>query len=288
MPDLANVNGTILPIEKAHVPVEDRGYQFGDAVYEFFASYDHRIFALERHLDRLERSLNALSFDPIDRDHVRDTLLRTFHEAGYARAGIYLQISRGVAPRNHAFPSKATPQIIITVRPAPEIPPSVRENGAKMITVTDFRWGRCDIKTVQLLPNTWAKQQALEAGADDAIFITDQGIVNEATAANVFIVAHGTLLTPPLTANILPGITRASIIEICKTNDITVREDQFDRSAMLAADEVFLTGTVTEVLSVARINDHPIGNGTPGPLAGKLFGWLREMAGAPSPDERPV
>jgi D-alanine transaminase len=280
MPDLAYVNGKIMPIDQAYVPVEDRGYQFGDAVYEFFASYHGRIFAMEDHLDRLENSLNALAFDPIHRDFVRDAVTKTFHQSGYDRAGIYLQISRGVGPRNHAFPSGASPQIIITVRPVPEVAERLLSDGAKAITVTDIRWGRCDIKTVQLLPNAWAKQQAIETGAHDAIFVADNGVVREASASNVFIASKGALLTHPLTTNILPGITRAHIIDICNAQAIGVQQEFFDQSAMLAADEVFLTGTVTEVLPVTRINDQSIGGGKPGPLALKLFEWLRKNAGS--------
>lgn len=280
MPELAYVNGKIMPIEQACVPIEDRGYQFGDAVYEFFASYGGRIFAMEAHLDRLERSLGALAFNPIDRNHIRNAIMKTFQQAGYDRAGIYLQISRGVAPRNHAFPPGVPAQIIITVRPVPETAQELLTNGAKAITVTDIRWGRCDIKTVQLLPNAWAKQQAIDAGANDAIFISKEGIVREGTASNVFIAKNGILLTHPLTPHILPGITRAQVIDICKNQDIEVREDYFDQSTMMEADEVFLTGTVTEVLPVTRIIDQPIGDGKPGPLAQKLFGLLRKIAGA--------
>lgn len=280
MPELAYVNGDITPIDQAYVPIEDRGYQFGDAVYEFFASYHGRIFALEDHLDRLEKSLDALAFAPIRRDMIRDAVTETFHRAGYDRAGIYLQISRGVGPRNHAFPSDAKPQIIVTVRPVPEVAQPLLLEGAKAITVSDIRWGRCDIKTVQLLPNAWAKQRAMEAGADDAIFVSDNGVVREGSASNVFIAANGTLITHPLTPRILPGITRARLIGICKEKGIAVREDYFDKSVMMAADEVFLTGTVTEVLPITRIDGQPIGHGKPGALAPNLFEWLRQSAGA--------
>jgi D-alanine transaminase len=279
MPELAYVNGKIMPIEQAYVPIEDRGYQFGDAVYEFFASYHGHIFAMEAHLDRLERSLNALAFAPIDRGSIKDAVEKTFQQAGYDRAGIYLQISRGVGPRNHAFPLNAKPQIIITVRPVPEVAEPLLGMGAKAITVTDIRWGRCDIKTVQLLPNAWAKQQAIDAGADDAIFVTEDSVVREGSASNVFIASNSTLMTHPLTSNILPGITRAHVIDICNARRIAVREEFFDQSAMLAADEVFLTGTVAEVLPITIVDDQPIGDGKPGPLATKLFGWLRESTG---------
>ena len=280
MPELAYVNGKIMPIEEAYVPIEDRGYQFGDAVYEFLASYGGRIFAMEEHLDRLERSLKALAFDRLPRNVIRDAIAETFHQAGYERAGIYLQVSRGVAPRNHAFPRHAQPQVIITVREAPILAPGLYANGASAITLKDIRWQRCDIKTVQLLPNTWAKQQAMDAGADDAIFVANDGAVREATSANVFIATQGALITHPLTDNILPGITRAHIIDLCKEQGILVHQKYFDQSEMIAADEVFLTGTVTEVLPVVNINGQSIGDGIPGTIAPILLEGLRELAGA--------
>lgn len=280
MPELAYINGKVMPIDQAFVPIDDRGYQFGDAVYEFLTSYTGRIFAMQAHLDRLERSLAALDFGPIDRYAIKSAIEDIFRTAGYDRAGIYVQISRGVAPRNHAFPQGAKPQIIITVRPVPPDDNELRTNGAKAITVTDIRWHRCDIKTVQLLPNAWAKQQALDAGAHDAIFVSDKGVVREGSASNVFIAAKGALITHPLTPRILPGITRAEIIDICRNQSIEVQENYFSEQEMLRADEVFLTGTVTEVLPVTKINDHIIGSGNPGPMSQKLFTLLRKAAGA--------
>jgi D-alanine transaminase len=279
MPELACVNGTITPIEEARVPIEDRGYQFGDAVYEYIASYKGRLFAVEEHLDRLEDSLRALAYPPVSREWVRDAIMAIFQKANIEQAGIYLQISRGVAPRNHAYSRQLQPQIIITVRQLPEIPQAHVTQGIHAITVPDIRWGRCDIKTVQLLPNTLAKQQAIDAGAQDAIFISPEGIVREATSANLFIRNGDHLLTHPLTSNILPGITRAVLIGVCQELGIDVREQFFDRAALLAADEVFLTGTVTEVLSVCRIDDRVIADGQPGARAKKLRSMLEARAG---------
>jgi len=280
MPELAYVNGEVMPIDQAYVPVEDRGYQFGDAAYEFLASYNGSIFAMDAHLDRLERSLSALAFEPIDRDLVRNAIATTFEQAGYARAGIYVQVSRGVAPRNHAFPAGTPPQIVITVRPVPQVAETLLQNGANAITVTDIRWDRCDIKTVQLLPNALAKQQALNAGANDAIFVSKEGIVREGTASNLFIATPDGLLTHPLTPNILPGITRAVLIDLCRNQGISVQEAFFDQDALLRANEVFLTGTVTEVLPVSRVNGQAIADGKPGPWSRKLLEMLRQAAGA--------
>ncbi len=279
MTELAYVNGKILPLDEAFVPIEDRGYQFGDAVYEFIASYNGKLFALEEHLDRLENSLKALDFEPLDRSQIRGAILMTFERSGFQRAGLYLQISRGVAPRNHLFPTNPVPQLIITVRPAPEIPEDLRHKGASAITVKDLRWKRCDIKSVQLLPNALAKQQAVDAGADDAIFISSDGVVREGTSSNLFMVRKGVVQTHPLSSRILPGITREYLIDICREQGIRVSQTQFNKSDLSKADEVFLSGTVTEVLPVTFIDGQKIGEGRPGPIAKKLLILLRKKAG---------
>lgn len=279
MPELAYLNGEIMPIDEARVPVEDRGYQFGDAVYEYLASYKGRLFAVEAHLDRLENSLTALSFPSISRDLVRNAIMTTFSEAAIERAGVYLQISRGVAPRNHAFPDQAAPQIVVTVRHAPEPPEANVREGIRAITVTDIRWGRCDIKSVLLLPNVLAKQQALDAGAQDAIFVSSDDVVRESTSSNLFICKGGRLSTHPLTPHILPGITRAVLIQICREEGIEVDESFFDRQALFSADEVFLSGTVTEVLPVVEIDGQAIGEGRPGLVAKQLLNHLERRAG---------
>ena len=278
MPDLAYVNGEIMPIEKAVVPIEDRGYQFGDGVYEFVASYEGRLFMLEAHLDRLERSMRELAFDPISRSEIKAAIIDLSRRSGYPRAGIYIQISRGVAPRNHAITPNMPPQIIMTIRPVNEIPAEKRKNGATAITVKDTRWERCDIKTVQLLANSLAKQKALDAGCDDAIFVSDQGIVREGTSSNLFIAAGGRLTTHPLTDYILPGITRMVILNICKDADLDVEESFFGTDVLMGADEAFLTGTVTELLPVVRIDGKSIGGGKVGPITRRLYDLLRKQA----------
>jgi D-alanine transaminase len=279
MPELAYLNGEFLPIDKALVPIEDRGYQFGDAVYEFIASYNGRLFYLEEHLERLERSLKGLYFPPVSRETLRKVVLRLFEKAEIQRAGIYIQISRGVSPRNHAFPDGVHPQIVMTIREVEEKPPELRKNGARAITVEDIRWGRCDLKTVQLLPNVLAKQKALAAGAFDAIFVSSEGVVREATSSNVCIVADGVVITHPLTPQILPGITRMAVIDLCRELNIPVSERFFKTDALYAAEEAFLTGTVTEVLPIVTIDDRHIGNGRVGPISTRLNEALRNQSG---------
>ncbi|MGD8338476.1 MAG: D-amino acid aminotransferase [Desulfobacterales bacterium] len=276
MPELAYLNGEFLPIDKALVPIEDRGYQFGDAVYEFIASYNGRLFYLEEHLDRLDRSLKGLSFPPVSRETILKAVLTLFEKAEIQRAGIYIQVSRGVSPRNHAFPDDVHPQIVMTIREVEEKPPELRKNGAAAITVEDFRWGRCDLKTVQLLPNVLAKQKALTAGVFDAVFVSSEGVVREATSSNICIVADGTVITHPLTPQILPGITRMVVIDLCREVDIPVSERFFKTDALYGAEEAFLTGTVTEVLPIVTIDGHRIGDGQVGPVTARLYDALRQ------------
>jgi D-alanine transaminase len=275
MPELAYLNGKFMPIESAMVPIEDRGYQFGDAVYEVIASYEGKLFCVEEHLDRLERSMRELAFPPVSRDEVRDTLFELFKRSGFSRAGIYIQVSRGVAVRNHPFPETSTPQIVMTVREVSEVPQEYRENGISVITMTDFRWGRCDIKTVQLLPNTIAKQRAIEAGVYDTIFVTEAGVVREATSSNLFVVKNGILITHPLTENILAGITRMVVIDLCRELDLPVEERFYSTDEMFDADEAFLSGTTTEVLPIVQIDEKIIGDGKIGPIASRLSAVLQ-------------
>jgi len=280
MPELAYLNGRIMPIAEAMVPAEDRGYNFGDAIYEFVASYNGKLFCLEEHLNRLDRSMRELSLSAalLPRDAVREAIVALFARAQIPRAGIYIQISRGVAPRDHAFPAVGTPlQFFMTIRPVHEKPPELREKGAAAITVTDIRWGRCDIKTVQLLPNCMAKQQALEAGVFDAIFVSAEGVVREGTSSNLFIAKDGGLITHPLNHQILPGITRMVVMDICHAENIDVQERFYDRGELAAADEVFLTGTVTEVLPITRVDGLPVGDGKVGPLSKRLYRSLLEQ-----------
>lgn len=274
MPELAFVNGRILPLDQATVPIEDRGYQFGDAVYEVIASSAGRLFALEEHLDRLERSLGELHFSKVSRDEVHKAILELFVQADIADALVYLQISRGVAPRLHQFPEQPTPQLIMTVRAKPSGMPEKRAAGVSVVTMTDFRWGRCDIKTVQLLPNVLCKQAALDAGVYDAIFVTDQGVVREATSSNVFVVKDGEAITHPLTQNILPGITRAIVLGICNEIGQPAREAFYKLENLLFADEVFLSGTGAEVLPVVEVDGRVIGTGKPGPISLRLLDEL--------------
>lgn len=277
MPEIAYIKGTFMPIDQAVVPIEDRGYYFGDGVYELIASYHGRLFCLEAHLDRLQKSLVALSFPPVSISMIRQTVGEIYDRGQFERAAVYVQISRGVGPREHGIPENCEPQIIMTVRRVKEKPKQYREHGASAITMPDFRWGRCDIKTIQLLPNIMAKQRALDAGAFDAIFVSKDNIVREATSSNVFIVKNRRLTTHPLSRHILSGVTRSVIMDICRQSDIPVDESFFGVDGLMDADEVFLTGTVTELLPVVKINETPVGDGRVGPVSKQLYQKLLEQ-----------
>jgi D-alanine transaminase len=170
------------------------------------------------------------------------------------------------------------PQIVMTIRAVSELPEKLRTEGAAAITVQDTRWGRCDIKTIQLLSNSLAKQKALDAGCDDAIFVTNQNVVREGTSSNLFMVVDEKLFTHPLTPNILPGITRLAILQICQSEGLQVQETVFETETLYGADEAFLTGTVTEVLPIVRVDEKPIGDGTVGPITRRLYALLRKKA----------
>jgi len=274
MPELAYVNGKFMPIQEAMVPIEDRGYQFGDAVYEVVNSFNGKFFGLEEHLDRLERSLKELFFPPVSRETIRNGMLEILERSGFPRASVYLQISRGVAPRSHAYSGVNGVQIIMTVRKVREVDPALRQNGVRAVTVEDLRWGRCDIKTVQLLANCLAKQKALDAGAFDAIFVTKEGVVRETTIANVFVVRDGTVMTHPANRNILNGITRIMTLECCRELAIPAAECFYSGEEMFTADEVFFSGTTIEVMPVVKIDGRTIADGKPGAISRRLFDAL--------------
>ncbi|MDA3788530.1 MAG: aminotransferase class IV [Desulfobacula sp.] len=278
MPELAYLNGKIRPINETYVPIEDRGYQFGDAVYEFIASYNGKFFCMKEHLDRLEKSMEGLSFPKLDRNFIQSAIDELFERAGMARAGHYIQISRGVAPRDHAWAKDIKLQIIMTIKEVDELDSKIRKQGIDIITVQDERWSNCDIKTVQILFNAMAKQKAKDQGAFDAIFLSKDGIVREGTSSNFFIVKDGGIITHPLTKNILPGITRMVVMDLARNLGIKAEEKFLSKTDLFSAEEAFLTGTITEILGIKTIDGVTLGKGKPGEITQKLYRALREKA----------
>jgi len=271
MSRMAYVNGRYLPLRAAMVHVEDRGYQFGDAVYEVCEVRQGRLIDDRRHLARLQRSLGELQIRLPMSEAALGTVLREVVARNRIGYGIvYLQVSRGVARRDHAFPSpEVPPSVVVTARPL-----SARRNealaaaGIAVIIVPDNRWGRVDIKTTGLLPNVLARQAAIAQGARDAWFVDKDGMVTEAASSNAWIVTEaGRLVTRPADHAILKGITRTVLFDAVKAQGLAVEERAFTLVEAYAAREAFVTAASQIVLPVVRIDGHVIGDGKPGPLA---------------------
>jgi D-alanine transaminase len=273
MPRIAYVNGRYLPIGAPAVPVEDRGLQFADGVYEVVKAVGGRLQDLDRHLDRLGRSLEALAIPmPMSRAALTRVLQETLRRNGLADAAVYLQIDRGVAPRNHLFPKNARPSLIVTVRRA-SFPKAVElAQGVGVITLPDQRWKRCDIKSVSLLANVLAKQQGAEAGCREVWLYDADGLVTEGSSSNAYIVDRaGRLVTRPLGPEILGGVTRAVVLELARAAGIEVVERPFAVAEAQDAREAFLTSTSSLVLPVTRIDGRPVADGLPGPVSRELL-----------------
>lgn len=268
------LNGSYVEMKNARVSVEDRGFQFGDGVYEGVRIYNRTPFRLDAHLKRLRRSAEALEipWPEDDLEAVSRELARGAPEAG---AFLYLQITRGLQPRTHHW-SEAPPTVVAYARP---IPPIDRSGGWSAITREDTRWSNCWIKTINLLPNVLARQVAFRTGSREAIFVRN-GLITEGAASNVFIVLDGTLFTHPADGTILQGISRDIVIELAEGG---VREDALSLDRARSAQEMFLTGTTTEVAPLVELDGRPVGSGKPGPFAERLAKayealWRRECA----------
>ncbi|UCC68402.1 MAG: aminotransferase class IV [Armatimonadota bacterium] len=280
MPDVVYLNGRIVPPSEAVISVNDRGFLFGDSVYEVLRSYGGRLWALNRHLRRLARSLAAIDLHTVDLEEVRAAIEETYRASSLPDAVVYLQITRGVAPRAHAYPRDLQPTVVITVRDVAPALASIDFDGVAAVTAPDLRWRRCDIKSTNLLPNVLAKTRAHDHGVDEAILIDAEECVTEGSSTSVFWVAQNRLFTTPAGPEILPGITRELIAEIAREEGIPllaerVRLDQFRR-----ASEVFLAGTVHEVCPVIRLDDAPVGSGRAGPLTLQLQKGYRARVAA--------
>jgi D-alanine transaminase len=274
MSRIAYVNGQYLPFREAKVHIEDRGYQFADAVYEVCEVRDGRLIDQRRHLERLQRSLGELRIRLPMSLRALDVVLHEVVARNRIHYGIvYLQISRGVARRDHAFPTMPVePSLVVTARHLNRTRnEALAESGIAVVTVPDNRWGRVDIKTTGLLPNVLARQIAIEHGARDAWFVDDGGAVTEASSANAWIVtAAGTVVTRPADQAILRGITRTVLLDVIKAQGLTLEERVFTVKEAYAAREAFITSASQIVLPVVQIDGRLIGNGRPGPLATAL------------------
>jgi D-alanine transaminase len=284
MSRIAYVNGRYVPHRSASVHVEDRGYQFADGVYEVIAVADGRLVDAAPHLDRLERSQRELRIaPPMARKPLEQVMREVIRRNGVENGIIYIQMTRGVAPRDHAFPSRSETQVVMTARRARPQPAKVAEEGVKAITLPDIRWQRCDIKSVSLLPNILAKQQAKEAGAYEAWLVDRNGMVTEGSSTNAWIVTRdGQLVTRSIESAILAGITRGAVLALAREEGLALVERPFSVSEAKAAREAFVTSTSSYVTPVTQIDDQVIANGRPGSLSLKLRErYIRYMAGEP-------
>ncbi|MCB9945274.1 MAG: D-amino-acid transaminase [Geminicoccaceae bacterium] len=272
MSRIAYVNGRYVPIATPAVAIEDRGYQFADGVYEVIRVVEGTIGALDRHLDRLERSLSELSIrPPMSRAALAAVIRETLRRNRLHRAIVYIQISRGIAPRNHLPPASGRASLVVTVRRAPFPDRRQHDEGCRVISLPDERWKRCDIKSIGLLPNLLARQKAREAGAREAWMLDDDGRITEGTSSNAYIIDRdGRLVTRPLGPRILGGITRSLLLELARKAGIEVIERPFTLEEARTAREAFLTSTTSLVLPVVQIDDCTIANGMPGTLTRRL------------------
>lgn len=272
MSRVAYVDRQYVPHRSAAVHIEDRGYQFADGVYEVMAVVGGRLVDEQPHLARLARSLSELHIAAPLPDAALKIVIREVVRRNRVRDGIvYLQITRGVAARDHAFPRAVKPVLVVTSRSRRSPDPRLADAGVAVITIPDIRWGRCDIKSVALLPNVLGKQQAREAGAYEAWQVDDEGRVTEGTSTNAWIVtADGCVVTHRADAAILNGICRVAVLEIIHREGYRFVERPFTVAEAKAASESFLTSTTAELLPVVRIDGEPVGSGVPGPVSRRL------------------
>lgn len=264
------LNGEYLPASEAKVSVFDRGYLLADAVYEFTAVVDGKLVDFQSHMNRMQSSLDALAYKYlIEYDELLEMHHRLIDYNELDVGGVYMQISRGVADRDFAFPSGITPTIMAFTQKLNYLDNPIVEKGLKVITIDDGRWARRDIKSVQLLYTSMAKTQAMEKGVHDALFVKD-GFVTEATSANAFIVKDGCLITRSLSNDILHGVTRRAVLALAQQCGFKTIERNFTVSEALSADEVFVTASPLYVMPVVEIDGEKINGGIPGPSTRKL------------------
>lgn len=258
------VNSELVPRVSALVDIEDRGYQFGDGIYEVAGVYNSKVFKLDEHLARLKRSAAELRINlPYDVDQLKKKLLELHSLNPMGDGLIYIQVTRGIAPRVHSFPEPSVPAQLVAYTKPVNRPFTLQKEGVRCVLADDIRWLRCDIKSINLLGNVLAKQKAVENQAYEAIFHRGE-TVTEGSSTNVFIVKDGDIYTHPANQFILNGITRLTIVDICKSLNYRLIEEPFSTQQLLNADEVFITGTLIDVIPVVEVEGQQIGTGIPG------------------------
>ena len=266
------LNGEYLPLEQARVPVLDRGFIFGDGVYEMIPAYSRRPFRLDQHLARLQASLQAVSIANPHADAAwAGIIARIIAAHPWEDQGLYLQVTRGVAPRDHRFPRQPlAPTVMVMSNPLVTPPKEQVENGGAAITLEDFRWLRCDIKSISLLGNCMLRTAAAAAGCVEAILVRE-GFLTEASASNVFIVREGAAIAPPKSHLMLPGITYDVVLEILRENGMRHEVRPVTRAELGSAEEIWVTSSSKEVLAITTLDGAPVGAGRPGPVFHRVY-----------------
>ncbi|MCC6212001.1 MAG: D-amino acid aminotransferase [Burkholderiales bacterium] len=271
------LNGKYLPVEEARVPVLDRGFIFGDGVYELVPVYSRIPFRLDEHLARLERSLAAVRIrNPYSRAEWRDIVLAVMGKQPFEDQGIYFQVTRGVARRDHAFPKDVAPTVFVMSNPLVTPPRELVDRGASAVTAVDDRWLRCDVKSISLIGNCLLRQASVDAGAAETILFRD-GMLTEASASNVFVVKRGAVLSPPKSNLILPGITFDVIVELAKGAGLPLEFRAIAEGEVRAADELWVTSSSKEVLAIVSLDGKPVGEGRPGPVFRRMYELYQEF-----------
>jgi D-alanine transaminase len=271
------LNGSLLPIEEAKVPVLDRGFIFGDGVYELVPVYSRVAFRLDEHLARLERSLGETRIrNPYSRAQWRDIVYKLVDAQPFEDQGVYFQVTRGVAKRDHAFPKDAEPTVFAMSNPLVTPAKELVQKGAAAVSAHDNRWLRCDIKSISLIGNCLLRQLSAEAGAVETILFRD-GKLTEASASNVFVVKRGVILSPPKSSLILPGITYDVVVELARAKGLPLELRDVAEPEVRGADEVWVSSSSKEVLPIVSLDGAPVGDGRPGPLFGRMYQLYQEF-----------
>ena len=266
-----------MPIEQARVPVLDRGFIFGDGVYELVPVYSRVPFRMDEHLARLERSLASVRIrNPYSRAEWRDIILQLVARQSFEDQGVYFQVTRGVAKRDHAFPEDAAPTVFVMSNPLVNPPQELVERGAAAVTAVDDRWLHCDIKSISLIGNCLLRQASADVGAAETILFRDRRLT-EASASNVFVVRDGVILSPPKSGLILPGITYDVISEIARSAGLPIEFRDVSEPEVRSADEVWVTSSSKEVLAIVALDGKPVGGGKPGPVFRRVYALYQEF-----------
>ena len=274
------LNGKLLPLEEARISVLDRGFMLGDGAYELIPIYQRKPFRLDEHLRRLQHTLDGIRLpNPLKESQWHETIAQVVAAEAADNQSVYLQVTRGAAPRDHAFPKGVSPTVLVMSTPLGAADPAQIEHGICAVSAPDIRWGRCDLKTINLLPNVLAKQKAVDAGCVECILFRD-GVLTEGAASNIFVVKHGVTLAPVKDHRMLPGITYDLILELAAEHGLPYEVRDIAEAEVRAADELWLTSSGREVQAIVELDGQAIGNGEPGPVYRRMIRLYQDYKAA--------